>query len=54
MKAKILTYTVVAACMLGSIAFGQTLTIAGSVCACDSKRITVPTRNPLLDSSADT
>ena len=27
--------------MLGSIAFGQTLTISGTVCSCDSKQVTV-------------
>jgi hypothetical protein len=27
--------------MLGTAAFGQTLTISGSVCACDSKSVTV-------------
>jgi len=38
---KIFTCTIVAGCMLGSIAFGQTLTITGTVCTCDSKQVTV-------------
>jgi len=41
MKAKTFTATIIAGCMLGSIAFGQTLTISGSVCSCDSKQVTV-------------
>ena len=32
---------IVAGCMLSGIASGQTLTISGSVCSCDSKSITV-------------
>jgi hypothetical protein len=41
MKAKIFTCTIVAGCMLAGIAFGQTLTIAGTVCSCTSKQVTV-------------
>src|SRR5215472_1502836 len=41
MKVKMLTCAIVAGCMSGGIAFGQTLTIAGPVCSCDSKQITV-------------
>jgi len=41
MKAKIFTCTIVAGCMLSSIAFGQTLTISGTICSCDSKQVTV-------------
>ena len=41
MKVKILTCAVVVGCMLGGIAFGQTLTITGTICSCDSKQLTV-------------
>ena len=41
MNPKVFTCVVVAGCMLSVIASGQTLTISGSVCSCDSKSITV-------------
>ena len=41
MKVKILTCAVVAECMLGGIAFGQTLTITGTICSCNSKQLIV-------------
>ncbi|MGE5209370.1 MAG: hypothetical protein ACM3KL_08575 [Alphaproteobacteria bacterium] len=41
MNAKIFTSIIVGGCMFSGIASGQILTIAGSVCSCDSKQITV-------------
>src|SRR6266550_2228713 len=41
MKMKIFTCTIVVGSMLGSIAFGQTLTISGSVCQCSKTQVTV-------------
>jgi len=41
MKMKIFTCTIVAGCMLNGIAFGQTLTIAGTVCSCTSAQVMV-------------
>src|SRR5262245_43677900 len=38
---KIFTCTFVAGCILSGIASGQTLTVSGSVCSCDSKTVTV-------------
>jgi hypothetical protein len=41
MKTKIFTCIIITGCMLGTVAFGQPLTIAGNVCSCDSKQIIV-------------
>src|SRR5438876_12462008 len=41
MKAKIFTSTIIAGCILGTAAFGQVLTISGTICSCDSKQVTV-------------
>src|SRR5205809_7634332 len=41
MKMKIFTCTIVVGSMLGSIAFGQTLTISGSVCQCSKTQVTI-------------
>jgi len=41
MKAKIFTSIIIAGCLLGTAAFGQVLTVAGTVCSCDSKQLTV-------------
>ena len=41
MKTKICTCAILAGCMFATAAFGQILTIGGSVCSCDSKQITV-------------
>jgi hypothetical protein len=41
MKKKLLTSAIVAGCMLSSAAFGQTLTIAGTVCSCSATELTV-------------
>jgi hypothetical protein len=41
MKMKTFACIIVLGGMLGSIAFGQVLTISGTVCSCDGKQVTV-------------
>jgi hypothetical protein len=41
MKVKILICTVVAGCVLGSVAFGDTVKFTGIVCSFDSSKITL-------------